>query len=299
MNEANTPEVTADVIDAAFESNDPEVRKLPLNSPDLNAALEESKTDSDEGDDDAPAGDDTDEQETAGKKKPRARDRRIDQLTAKIGELQRSLEQREAKAPEAKAPEPDFKPSIEKPKIQDFNSLETYTEAMTEWKLEVREQERAHTAKIRELEKQSAAVRESWQTREQDVVKDYPDYSEVVTVESLKTASPSNEARLYLGECEDGPRVLYNLLSDAEQAEKFASASPVKQVAMLAKLEAQLGSGSEVKKNIASKAPEPPRNLPSGNTASVARNILTKAHEMSFEDFDRQMSQYERNKKRR
>jgi hypothetical protein len=293
-----TQELSLDpaMVEKAFDNPDPDIRKLPLNSPELNAALLESEKDADHGDDDASAGDDDHENGTEhDKKKPRGRDRRIDQLTAKIGELQRSLEERQQPPQQT---EPVYQHPVEKPKFADFKTFEDYSEALTEWKLEARDQQQAQARRYQELQKQSEVVRTTWESKEKEFVQEASDYSDVVTVKSLTAARPSNEARLYLGECEDGPRVIYTILSDPELAEKFASANPVKQVAMLAQLDMQVSAGSNVKKTIATKAPTPPRNLPSGKTSSVARSILENAHELSFEEWDRQVSQVMRSKKR-
>jgi hypothetical protein len=289
------------MVEKAFD--DPDIRKMPVLSSEFNAALsDESKTVSN--DDDAPAGDDeldqdehSDETRHEGKK-PRARDRRIDQLTAKVGELTRQLGERQVEQPQVQQRQ-EYIPQLEKPQFANFDTIADYTEALTDWKLDSRRLVEEHNTQQRGYQEQADKVRDSWNEREVEVRKEYSDYDDVVNVGNLNTLNPSEEAKYLLSESADGPKVMYELLADDGLADKFAKANPVMQVAMLAKLEASLGTSSNRETTIASKASEPPRRLPSGRGTTATRNILDNAHNMSFEEFDRQMNAYQRGKKSR
>ena len=291
VNEAQVSDADA-MVEMAF--NDPELSSLEFGSEEFNAAVA-NKAAKMEQEDDAPAGDDTDEQEDEDtddtdeqpeKPKKRGTTKRIDELTAKVRLLERELEQAKYTPPAVEQASTFDKPE---PNFDDYNDIKDYTKALARWQYEAMEHERAEQQASKIAQDNTKQAIQTWQQQEADVRKSYADYDDVVNVQSLQVADPSIEARSYLAESDVGPRVIYELMSDPALVEQFSAASPVKQVAMLARLEDRVSVPSE-KKTIASKAPTPPRSLPRGKNTASAVSVLQNSHEMSFEDWDRQVS---------
>lgn len=317
---SNTPEQSLNA-DAVIEMamTDAEIRKLPINSEEFKAALDKmsGKTDAnnesadvadtDQNEDDESSEDedqDTQEESKPTGKKPRGMLRRIEKLVEEKHELNRKLQAYEAaqkqnvdKQVDA-AVQSDF--DVEKPKFKDFGSLEEYTEALTDWKIEKKEHDReVAVQKVKILEK-SKEITQNWESRAAAVKKEFSDFDEVVNINSLTTVDPSQEAKIFLSESEIGPRVIYALLSDEEAVEKFAAASPVQQIKMLTKIEAQFETPStETKKITASKAPSPPKPLPKSKPVTTGRDLMAHADEMSDGEWLRARDEYHRNKRKK
>lgn len=315
----NVSEVNVDLNDATVVENileDADLRKLPVGSDAFKAALSEKMSKTDENVD-TPAGDDdtdevsddeeTDDTETdenadeAPQKKPkRGMLKRIEELVKERSDLEQRLAAYEASQKvtktESTAPAHDTfdKP---KPKFEQFDSIEDYTDAMTDWKLEKRE----HEANVAKAEQESKVVQdeilEKWNTREAAAKKEYADYGNVVTVKTYQKMSPSVEAQVFLAESEVGPQVVYHLMSDETLAEQFANANPVKQVAMLTRLEMKLDTGDKsTKETTVTKAPAPPRAMPKGKSVAQTKDINDP--NLSFAEFDALMRERERAKRK-
>ena len=326
-NENNSSELTnAQLVDLAF--SDKELSKLPLGSDEFNAAAaklmaaktnervnesadvtseqdteDEENVETDEGSEDS---DDQSEDSAEQKpvKKSRGMLRRIEKLVEEKAELKRRLDQlqgskqMEAQATAAVEDSGNFdKP---KPKFADFDSLEDYTEALTEWKIDKREFEKEQAAEIREVKTKQQEVVQSWHQKEADVKKEFRDYADVVNIENLQSAQPTSEARVFLAESEVGPKVLYTLLSNDELAKKFSEASPVQQVKMLTKIEMQVDDSSSNKVSNStvkiSKAPNPPKNLPSGKVVRTAQDLLSNSEDMDWAEWSRKVDEVRRKK---
>src|SRR5262249_9916404 len=86
---------------------------------------------------------DSQETEEVSPSRPSSRQRRIDRLTRDNAELQRRLEMLEQKTATPPAvPAPVLPVADSRPDLKDFKTLEDYTEALTEWKIDQREKQR-------------------------------------------------------------------------------------------------------------------------------------------------------------
>jgi len=136
-----------------------------------------------------------------------------------------------------------------KPAFADFNDIESYTEALTEWKLEQRE-----------YAKQQESVVKTYQQREQAIRAKDPEYDEVIAdfKDRYKHVN-APEVNQYIAESDVGPELFYHLANNTAEVDRILSLSPLKRVAELGKLEAKLSSvGTETKPaNKVSKAPTP------------------------------------------
>lgn len=306
------------VVEKVFD--DESMRSLPIGSDEFKAALANAgKTEGEEPDTDATAGEseetDTEDTETtedeeadntSTQKKPKkGMLRRIEKLVEEKYELQRRLEALEAaskQTAERIVEEATSEYDVPKPKIADFNNLEEYTDALTEWKLNKREHEKEKQAQIENFRSTVTKVAEIWQKKEAAAKKEYADYDEVVNLRNIEAADTSQEAKIFLSESEFGPKVVYALLSDDELVEQFSKASAIQQVKILTKLEGKFENKQDVKSTAittASKAPSPPKSLPKSKSVLTGKDLIAHAGDLSDAEWLRMADEYARNKRRK
>lgn len=226
-----------------------------------------------------PNSEETDEQEPAkpAKGKKDGVSGRISELTAKIRTLETQLSQKgngptETKPAAAAAPPPaadDPEPIAEK-----FGSYLDWQKAYIKW--ELRQEQRAQeTTRIQNEQRAAAATRaESWQTRVTKASGEMTDFAEVAQNPDLPVTREMGEA---IVESEIGPKILYHLGKNPDEAARIAKLSPVAQVREIGKLEAKLEAAaappansatSQPKTQTVSKAPAP--HKPVGGSAVSA-----------------------------
>lgn len=301
------------VVAMAFE--DPDLSKLDVRSDEFKAALAEKagKTNNDDTsadvetaeDDEVEPDEETSEDETEEgneqpKKKPRGLVRRVEKLVAERNRLQEELDTWRRKA-EAQVDSLADNLVIEefeapKPQLSQFDTLEEYTEALTEWKLDKRDFERNIAQQKQTIQQTIHEAQRQWEERESVAKKEFRDYNTVVTPQAIVSVSPSEAAKSFLADSDVGPKVVYMLLDDETLAAEFANAGPAKQVRMLTALENQFVKTSEEKTTV-SRAPQPPSKLGRGSSAATTKDILANSAEMSFSEWEKLFNQATRKKK--
>lgn len=214
--------------------------------------------------------------------------KRIDKLTRELAETRRQLEANASAKPAAAEAKPaeqapaqaadDFaKP---KPKLEDFPSLEDYTEAVSDWKLDQREHSKAQAAAKERAEKEAKELTESWQTRKADAQARHEDFDEVLEAVSDVKIPPALQRAIL--ESEHGPEIAYTLAQDRKELARIAALSPLAAAREVGKLEAQLIAESAPKpKTKTSAAPAPIK--PVGSTKSTATS--KDPGEMSYREY--------------
>jgi hypothetical protein len=207
--------------------------------------------------------------------------RKIDKQTREIEDLKRQLAERSAAQPQgdkgektegAAAPAQPSQPQLPayekpKPKLEDFDSIETFTDALTDWKADKRDFDNAQKAEQSRAQADAQKVLDGWNSRTADAKKSHADYNEVLSSVDDVELSPAHQ-RIFL-ESEHGPELAYQLAQDRESLEKFAGMNPLAAARFLGKLEASLSSEAAPDENTVSKAPRPVR--PVGARASAGK----------------------------
>lgn len=196
-------------------------------------------------------GDEGDEPEDKPKdEKPKRKggfQKRIDRLTRENHELAArlaALEKGDEKEAPAKA-STDAANDDPKPKSEDFDSFDEFTEAMTDWKIRQREQARAAeetAAKAKaEAENQRKAIGQSYVEQEKAVKAKYADFDEVME------AAEEVEAPQYLLDLllQAGPEVAYHLAKDLDNAARIAKLGPTAAAREIGKIEATIVDSSD------------------------------------------------------
>jgi len=197
--------------------------------------------------------------ESAEAKRPGARQRKIDRLTKRVAELeQQVVQQKQPQPPEKAVPaEP-----AGKPKLADFPTLEAYQEALTDWKMDQREQK--HRIEEAERKAQEAAVelQKNWSAREKAARKAHPDYDDVMDTVEAPAGPGVLAGRQAMLEDEHGAEILYYLGKHPAELKRISQLSPVAAVMEIGKLSAALSKSSQQVpvngKPAVSTAPRPP-----------------------------------------
>lgn len=151
-------------------------------------------------------------------------------------------------------------------------------EAQAEWS---RQQEAARQAEAErqanEAQQRSQdEVVQSWNQKRTAAIEKYPDFAEVAESGEVAITLPMRDALLAL---DDGTEIAYHLGKNPQEAERIAKLTPVRQVAEIGRIAAQLAAPPP-----APPPPPPPINpLRGGANAAGERNIYT--NEPSMDDY--------------
>ena len=200
---------------------------------------------------------------------------------ARAEELERRLKALESQGQSAQAqPQSDRKPTPD-----DYKDAFEYAEALSEWSAEQALLRREQEVKQKEVEAKRETVIKTWQQKLEATIAELPDYQEMVT---SSTVSVNDTVRDAILESDVGPRILYELASDDEMAEKLSTMTTASALKLIGKLEAKFEKTEEPakaeKKTVAakSKAPEPIRPLRS--TSGVA-DVGMDGNDMSYQQW--------------
>jgi hypothetical protein len=199
---------------------------------------------------------------------------------ARAEDAERRLAALESNKAPIQAPESNRKPSPD-----DFKDAFEYAEALSEWSAEQALAKREQEVKQKEFEAQKQKVIQTWQQKLESTIAELPDYEDMVASSSVTVNDTVRDAIL---ESDVGPRILYELASDDDMAEKLSTMSTASALKLIGKLEARFEKTEEPvkaeKKTVAakSKAPEPIRPLRS--TGGVAE-VSLDGNDMSYQQW--------------
>ena len=183
------------------------------------------------------------------------------------------------KAP-TQAPEGNKKPTPD-----EFKDAFEYAEALADWSAEQALVRREQEVKQKEVEAKRETVIKTWQQKLEATKAELPDYEDMVASSNVTVNDTVRDAIL---ESDVGPRILYELASDDEMAEKLSTMTTSSALKLIGKLEAQFEKtdvpAKAEKKTVAakSKAPEPIRPLKS--TSGVA-DVGMDGNDMSYQQW--------------
>lgn len=175
--------------------------------------------------------------------------KRFNRMTAKLAEKEQEIEFLKSlafKDKDAESAQP-VTPAVQnnqvgKPQLADYESIEDYTEAVTEWKLEQKLQ-------AREAQKSVNRVQQAFDTRVAEFQKTVPDYQEAVK-DILPFVNDPELVQLAL-ESEVGPEMLYQLANNDAELDRFAKMSKARKLAYLANQETAIINRKSVSKTVA------------------------------------------------
>jgi hypothetical protein len=201
---------------------------------------------------------------------------------ARAEELERRLAAIEGKQAQPAQAQPE---SVQKPTPDNYRDAFEYAEALSQWSAEQALLKREQEVKQKEFEVKKQKVIQTWQQKLETTIAELPDYEDMVASSNVKVNDTVRDAIL---ESEVGPRILYELASDDDIAEKLSTMSTASALKLIGKLEAKFEKTEEPvkaeKKTVAakSKAPEPIRPLRS--TGGVA-DVGMDGNDMSYQQW--------------
>jgi hypothetical protein len=201
---------------------------------------------------------------------------------ARAEEAERRLAAIEGKQAQPAQAQPE---SVQKPTPDNYKDAFEYAEALSQWSAEQALLKREQEVKQKEFEAQKQKVIQTWQQKLEATIAELPDYEDMVASSNVKVNDTVRDAIL---ESDVGPRILYELASDDDIAEKLSTMSTASALKLIGKLEAKFEKTEEPvkaeKKTVAakSKAPEPIRPLRS--TGGVA-DVGMDGNDMSYQQW--------------
>lgn len=218
-------------------------------------------------------GDDSEQEEETPEGQPKRKggyQRRIDKLTRRNAELAarlEALEQPSGKTSETQQPAANTAEG--KPQTKDFSTWEEYTEALTAWTIDQRENGRkAEEAKAVRAQ-QAKAVQQAWGEQVAKGEEAYEDFDDIVVQSKLPVSSTVQQAIL---ESDHGAHLAYWLGTHADELGRINKLSPLAAMRELLKIETQFHTAATPKPaNKVTKAPPPAR--PVGGSAKPVKSI--------------------------
>jgi hypothetical protein len=178
------------------------------------------------------------------------------------------------------APESNRKPSPDS-----YKDAFEYAEALAEWSAEQALAKREQEVKQKEIQAKRATVIQTWQEKLEATKAQLPDYEAMVSSSSMSVNDTVRDAII---ESDVGPRILYELASNDELAEKINGLTTAGALKLIGKLEAQFektdAPAKAGKKTVTAKsnAPEPIRPLRS--TSGIA-DVGMDGNDMSYQQW--------------
>ena len=205
----------------------------------------------------------------AGKSRGGSRQRRIDKLTRENEELKRLIAG-QAK-PQDKPSEPAKPAAAGKPKLEDYQTLEAYQEALTDWKLDDRERTRKEADARTAAEEAVRTEQEKWAVKEKAARKAHDDYDGLIDTVVIPAGPGVMAARQAMLEDEHGAELLYYLAKNPKELERIAGLPPASAVLAIGKLSAKFdtpATETNGKPRITGAPKPPPPSGRAGKTAS-------------------------------
>lgn len=192
----------------------------------------------------------------------------------RIERFQRRLSEKEAEIEYWKNQVPKTEqPSDGKPKLDQFHDPEQYAEALSDWKLEQKQQEQAARQLADKYREKESVIREV-DPEYDDLIDDFKDKYKHVN---------APEINQFIADSDIGPDIFYHLAKNHELVDKILKLPAHKRLGELGKIEAKLEKPEKVEPNRVSKAPTPVSKT-SGQAVSTR----------SIDDPDLSQSEYRR-----
>ena len=208
------------------------------------------------------------EEEPQGEAGRRGRQRR-----QKIAELARENAELKAQlAAAAPLPQPQ-KPAEQpgKPKLENFETLEAYQEALTEWHLDQREARRQADEDAKAERDAQEKLQTEWTSKQQTARKAHKDYDSVIESVAAPAGPGVADARQAMLEDPAGAEILYYLCTHPGELKRIAALHPIAAVREIGRLSATFSPPVANGKQRLSDAPPPPpaRGKPAPVTESL------------------------------
>jgi len=213
--------------------------------------------------------------------KPKGVQKRIDELTANWRQAEREkewmrqqIEKLQAQPPKPDQPQQQATPKHDgRPTIDQFDDVNEFVDAMTEWKLTQRDTQRSEAEKKQQAEKTQAEQQRRIDEQVTKARQKHADFDDVV-MQNPDLAITSDMAMAMVEMGEAGGDVAYHLGKNPQEAARIAQLPPARQLMELGRLEAQLALS--VKKVTSAPAPVGSQITGSAGSSGLSDGMSTK-----------------------
>jgi hypothetical protein len=173
--------------------------------------------------------------------------RTIEKQRQEIEGLKKQLAGKPAGTSAALEPEPEPEPAPPvsgfaalKPTLDQFDSLEAFSEALTDWKLDKREFDKQQAAAQTAAQAEADQLVNDWNTRQSAAKERHADYDDVIAAVDDVQLHPVQQRAIM--ESEFGPELAYALASDPKELQRIVGLPPLAFAREIGKLEARLSA---------------------------------------------------------
>jgi len=206
-----------------------------------------------------------DEPKATEEQKPNKLEKRFSDITKQREQARQEAERERTRASELEARLKELESQLQpkqvddgKPRPEQYSDAFEYNEALTEYKINQRMEQKEREAEQARLQEQKLIQAKTFAEREQAVRAELPDYDDMIASSDVMISDQVKDAIL---ESDIGPKIIYHLAENPEIAEKINKMSLVNALKEVGKIEARLEkapeSKAEVKAVEISKAPRP------------------------------------------
>ena len=246
---------------------------------------DEDEADSSDSDDDEGLKDESKEEPK--QKKKGGFQKRIDKLSSRASKAEQEAEYWRAEALKGKTPDKapetpqQAKPQIEgKPKAESFDTHEEYVDALTDWKIEQKENERSEKSKQAQVKTEYEKTVQTFQSKVQEFKSKTPDFDETLSdVDDIDMSFGIQEAIL---SSELGPELMYEISKNRKEYERINGLSAVAAAREIGKIEARLAKSESSEKPEIKITKTPAPIKPVGTSSTKTGKSL---EDMSFADY--------------
>jgi hypothetical protein len=207
-------------------------------------------------------------------------EREIESLKAQLAAKPAAETAQPSKDEPAPAPEgPQFERA--KPRLEDFDSIESFTDALTDFKADERDWRKEQAAAQAKAAAAGQKLVENWNAGKAEAQKAHSDYDDVLADADDVKLTPAHQ-RIFL-KSEHGPELAYRLALDRAELEKFAAMDPLEAAHYLGRLEATLPQKTAPQPETrVSSAPRPVRPV-----AGRSTQVIPDVGKMSLSEYRR------------
>jgi hypothetical protein len=215
---------------------------------------------------------------------------RIQELAAKRNEAEAKAEAAERKAAELEARiqamQAQAKPLEEdaRPVRSAYATDDDYIDAVADWKAKRAIAEREKAQAQARAEAEQAEIASQWSKRQEQVMKDLPDYADVIGKSEISVPNHIHQAIL---ESEQGPQIAYYLALHPDEAKKLALMKPVAGIKRIAALERDLAEIEEEEKTPEKAPPVQKSKAPAPIETIKSVPSSTGSSSNSYEEYKR------------
>lgn len=179
-----------------------------------------------------------------------------------------------------------------KPKLDDFNSMTDFQEALTDWKIEKKEHDKEQTKQSKERDESARTGFSKFDAAGADIEKELGlesgDFKAVMTQEDLRFPQELWE-RLY--GMEHGSRVAFEIFSDEDTKAKFLKSGPIDQMLMIGEFRGKISVQAKSRETKTVSGAKPPsRSLPKGksNGSGISGTRAAPGDRPNYKEWERQ-----------